>query len=392
METACGSGTQHNPLTLIQEIPIGRKKSNPFYIVGRMDHMFYYAKKKILLLCCLGSDIVLVVDTYRGITLPKDFAFDTPQGCVVHPATEDLWVTSATGLWCVDSTWCERDGQSNVTAPLQLDDADQIRLSSHRPDALIIVGAGEGSDAHIAIINACTRTQLLSIPLPCHPEGLSIHPVRQRLYVNLADTCSMVVLDLNGLEGHSGDTPAAIGPPMTLALADGCQDNFPVGVLDDTTAEAPDVAVTVTRRPPRVHLITLGPTGGTAMGGADRGNNSGMGQKRAGPAAPTWVCAADADDVCYDAARDAVYVPTGSGVVDTFYVERSPDPVHRPSGSNAGVDQNSPVSLRPGGRVTSAVGARTGLFVPERDRLYVAAPATAVAPARLLVYAPSERA
>jgi len=38
--------------------------------------------------------------------------------------------------------------------------------------------------------------------------------------------------------------------------------------------------------------------------------------------------------------------------------------------------------------VVTAVGARTALFVPHRDRLYVAAPATATTPARLLAYDP----
>ena len=38
------------------------------------------------------------------------------------------------------------------------------------------------------------------------------------------------------------------------------------------------------------------------------------------------------------------------------------------------------------GEVPSSVGARTGCWFAERDALYVAAPAVAGAPARLLVY------
>ena len=75
-------------------------------------------------------------------------------------------------------------------------------------------------------------------------------------------------------------------------------------------------------------------------------------------------CAADADDLCFDAARRRVYVVGGVGrvtVVDT-------------------------VSFAVLGEIETALGARTGFWYPERDSLYVAAPATASTPARLLVF------
>jgi hypothetical protein len=75
----------------------------------------------------------------------------------------------------------------------------------------------------------------------------------------------------------------------------------------------------------------------------------------------------DTDDVFFDAERKRVYVICGEGRVDAF---RQDD-----------ADHYSQI-----GTVTTAARARTGLFVPEEGRLYVAAPATGKAPARILVY------
>jgi hypothetical protein len=58
----------------------------------------------------------------------------------------------------------------------------------------------------------------------------------------------------------------------------------------------------------------------------------------------------DADDLFFDAARKRFYVTCGAGNVDVFA-----------SGD-----------LKPLGRVQTKSGARTGLFVAELDRLFVA--------------------
>ena len=63
----------------------------------------------------------------------------------------------------------------------------------------------------------------------------------------------------------------------------------------------------------------------------------------------------DADDVFFDARRKRIYVSCGVGVVDVF--------------------ERDEASTRPLGRVSTHAGARTSLFVPELDRLFVAVPA-----------------
>jgi hypothetical protein len=75
----------------------------------------------------------------------------------------------------------------------------------------------------------------------------------------------------------------------------------------------------------------------------------------------------DTDDMFFDAANKRVYVVCGEGRIDVIRQE-SPDRY---------VNERS---------IETAARARTGLFVPEESRLYVAAPAAGPSGARVLVY------
>jgi len=76
----------------------------------------------------------------------------------------------------------------------------------------------------------------------------------------------------------------------------------------------------------------------------------------------------DADDIFVDAKRHRVYVTCGAGLVDVFE-------------ERAGSYQRI-------GRIGTAPGARTGLFVPEMDRLFVAVRAAGKEPAAIWVFRP----
>jgi hypothetical protein len=75
----------------------------------------------------------------------------------------------------------------------------------------------------------------------------------------------------------------------------------------------------------------------------------------------------DTDDLFFDAARKRLYVVCGAGRVDVIRQE-APDRYVRESS------------------IDTAPHARTGFFVPEQRRLYVAAPGAEGSPARILVY------
>jgi hypothetical protein len=76
----------------------------------------------------------------------------------------------------------------------------------------------------------------------------------------------------------------------------------------------------------------------------------------------------DADDAFVDSKRNRLYVICGEGAVDIFAAKG---------------DTYTRVA-----RLATSPGARTGLFVPELDRLYVAARATSAASASVWVFAP----
>ncbi|MCA1693660.1 MAG: YncE family protein, partial [Actinobacteria bacterium] len=63
----------------------------------------------------------------------------------------------------------------------------------------------------------------------------------------------------------------------------------------------------------------------------------------------------DADDIFYDSKNKRIYVSGGEGAISAF-------------------EQTDPDNYRLIGKVDTAEGARTSLFVPESDTLYVAVP------------------
>jgi len=76
----------------------------------------------------------------------------------------------------------------------------------------------------------------------------------------------------------------------------------------------------------------------------------------------------DADDLFFDRIRGRIYVSCGAGTVDIF--------------------QDQAAGYRRTATVDTAPGARTALFVPALDRLFVAARISA-SPAAILVFRPA---
>ena len=77
----------------------------------------------------------------------------------------------------------------------------------------------------------------------------------------------------------------------------------------------------------------------------------------------------DADDVFVDAKRRRIYVSCGSGAIDVL---------------DAGGETYQRIA-----HIATVTGARTALFVPERDRLYLAVRATSGELAAIWVFRPS---
>jgi hypothetical protein len=183
-----------------------------------------------------------------------------------------------------------------------------------------------GSDT-LVVVDPGTRRIVASVRLPAHAEGFQLDGARA--YVNLPDAGRIGVVDL-AAAALVGTWPNG-----------GRRFNYPLA-LDRKIGE---VAIAY-RLPARV--VTFDPARGV--------------QRQA-----LETCA-DSDDLFYDAGRSRLYVTCGSGHVDVF--------------------ERRGAELQRLARVATAPGARTSLFVPELDRLFVAAPARGGRPAAILVLRP----
>jgi DNA-binding beta-propeller fold protein YncE len=189
------------------------------------------------------------------------------------------------------------------------DDADNIRFDSQ--SGQLIVGYGNGA---LAVVDPETRSVVSRVHLAAHPEGFQVDPLARRVFVNVPDAQQIAVIDV-----PTGKQTATWHLP-------GLRANFPMARDDAGT-----VLAAVFRTPAR--LVLLDPRNGAVQANM-----------------PTC---GDADDVFFDPARGRLYVSCGEGSVDVFQKDAS--------------------GYRPLSRIKTAFGARTSLFVPELNRLFVAA-------------------
>jgi len=176
----------------------------------------------------------------------------------------------------------------------------------------VLVGYGDGG---LAVIDPVRGSLSEKLPLAAHPEGFQLTS-DGHVYVNVPDAHDVEVADLKA------------GKVIATWTLQGMSGNFPMAL-----GEAGIVAV-VFRQPPRFVRI-----------------DSATGKERSRSA----VCG-DADDVFFDVRRQRYYVSCGAGGVSAFQVNLT------------GVEALP--------SVTTSGGARTSLFVPDLDRLFVAARAS----------------
>lgn len=214
------------------------------------------------------------------------------------------------------------DGETRVAAAGGLPDADNLRFFA--PGHLLVAGHGHA----LALIDPKTMAVLERFPLPGHPEAFELAEHGPAIYVNVPDVGRVVVLDR-----RSGKTVAEW--PVSPAAS-----NYPMAL--DETAHRLYVG---TRHPAR--LLVFDTASGHRL-------------------AEQPSCG-DADDLFLDAPRSRLIAICGEGAVDVF-------------------DTRAPGAPRPVQRLVTSPGARTGGYVASNGTLYVAAPASRVAPARVLVF------
>jgi DNA-binding beta-propeller fold protein YncE len=205
------------------------------------------------------------------------------------------------------------DGKSfQAVGELNLeDDADNVRYDEAKKK--IYVGFGSGG---IAVVNAPDGKQVGSIKLNAHPEAFQLEKNGNRIFVNVPNSRHVAVIDRD-----KGEVVARWKTDLAFA-------NFPMA-LD----EADHRLFVGCRLPSR--LVVLNTDSGDVVAKTD--------------------ISGDCDDLFYDAKRRRLYAICGAGKIDV-------------------IDQIDPNTYRVSTTIGTADGARTGLFVSERDVLFVAVP------------------
>ncbi len=191
------------------------------------------------------------------------------------------------------------------------DDADNVRYDS--ASKRIYVGFGSGG---IGIINAVDGKQVGSIKLAAHPEAFELERQGHRIFVNVPTARHVAVIDRDK------------GEVIATWKTDGAFGNFPMA-LD----EANHRLFVGCRLPSK--LVVLDTASGKTV--------------------TSVGISGDPDDIFYDSKRHRVYVICGAGKIDI-------------------IDQTDANTYKALAKINTADGARSGLFVPERDALFVAVP------------------
>lgn len=218
------------------------------------------------------------------------------------------------------------DGTSFKTLhTLKLSDADNVRY--HAASGLVYVGHG---DKALTAFDAKTYDVKATILLPGAPESFQIDAERKRMYVNCLKPATVAVIDL---EKHE----VVAKYPLTLADA-----NYPL-TLD---LKGQRVFVGCRKKPTVVVLDAV------------------TGKELAGVEIP-----GDIDDLFYDAKRGRLYASCGEGVLVVLEEK---------------VGKFTLVESIPTAKL-----ARTCLFDPDSDRLFVVLPRVGDAAPELRIYYPN---
>ena len=203
------------------------------------------------------------------------------------------------------------------------DDADNVRYDIATKQ--IYVGFGSGG---IAIINSAEGKQVGSIKLAAHPEAFELEQHGNHIFANVPNARQVAVIDREKREVITRwNTDLAFG-------------NFPMA-LDE-----PNHRLFVGCRLPS-KLVVFDTESGKIVAKTD--------------------ISGDPDEVFFDSERRRIYAICGAGEIDV-------------------IEQADPNTYRTSIKISTAEGARTGLFVPERDALFVAVPHRASQQAEIRCY------
>ncbi len=209
-----------------------------------------------------------------------------------------------------------------IGAVKELDDADNVRYDASADR--IYVGYGDG---FLATIDPAGPRLVGRVKLAGHPESFQLASADRRVFVNIPSAHRVAIVDRGrGVVGSWRVFQAHANFPMAL--------------------DEKHQRLFIACREPAQLLVFNTETGAVTV---------------------IIDCVGDADDVFYDAARSRIYIAGGEGLVSVF--------------SQVDADHYSRI-----GAVSTAPGARTALYSPDTDKLYVAVPHRGAQSAEIRVF------
>src|SRR6516164_1713956 len=181
----------------------------------------------------------------------------------------------------------------------------------------------------LAVIDPTSRSKVADIELKAHPESFQVDHRTARIFVNDPANQAIVVVD-------------RVAGEAVASWPTGSGSNFPMA-LNDKAGHF----VVAFRNPAKLGAFSM---------------------RDGAPVANVDLCG-DADDMFLDAKRGRVYVSCGEGYLDIFDTREN--------------------GYRRINHIATISGARTSLFVPELDVLFIAARATPSEPAAIWVFRPN---
>jgi DNA-binding beta-propeller fold protein YncE len=203
------------------------------------------------------------------------------------------------------------------------DDADNVRYDAAA--GRVYVGYGDGA---LGVLDAASGDRIGDVKLDGHPESFQLEKNGPRIFVNIPTAQRIAVVDKEKRTVTAAWTTSGASANYPMALDEAHHRLF-VGF----------------RKPAKLIVYDTG----------------------SGKVVANLDSPGDADDIFYDSARQRVYVSGGEGSIGIFQQKDA--------------DHYDPVA-----KIPTAAGARTALFVPELNRLYLAVPHRGSQKAEVRVY------
>jgi DNA-binding beta-propeller fold protein YncE len=319
-------GQEASPLKLAQKIPMPK-------VADRLDHLGVDVPGKRLFIAALGDkqNTVEVVDLKSNQRISSIPGQSKPQGIFYSSDFKKLFVANGGDGTC--KIFAGDTLKLTNSFPVG-DDADHVGYDA--ATKYLYIGTGDAKSGALAVIDTRTGAHIGDIKTDARPGGIKFDKSNSQIYVTLTGSSKLGVLDRKKREQVTAW--AVPGVPGNVALA-----------IDDKHHRL----FAGSRMPPLLTVLDT-ETGKTI----------------------TQIEGVDGiDDLWYDAAHQRIYASGGRGFeVGSVYVYQQ-----------IGADQ-----YKLAGKIPTAPGAGTSLWVPELNRFFVAAPASEKQEAQVLIFEPQQ--